>query len=33
MAGLDLEGAVVRPQIDGIGDTGNATFEDLRVLA
>jgi hypothetical protein len=29
MVGLDLEGAVVSPQVDRSGNTGDATFIDL----
>lgn len=33
MACLDLEGTVICPQIDGIGDTGNTTLEDLQLVS
>ena len=33
MAGLDFEGAVIRPQIDRIGDAGNTSFIDLKAIS
>ena len=33
VAGLDFEGAVVCPEIDGISDTCNTAFVDLLILA
>lgn len=31
MASLDLEGAVISPQVHRCGDTGNSTLKDLRL--
>lgn len=31
VAGLDFEGAVVRPQVNGIGDACNTALVDLRM--
>lgn len=33
MAGLDFEGTIICPQVNGIGDAGYASLVDLRISA